>query len=226
MSAAYAWIRRTGKYDGSDLATPEQAAAVRRAIERWPQYAEFRRKLAAAAQANEPLPIWNGEELPPDAWLCPIDDDDWHSPEVATICREAPPDIDYIWWNIASIRWVRPTLIDPLWRHEGRLLPGTCGYAIRARALPDRDSQDFAFLRDDHIYSLAHAVRLGARVMHVPKVGGIWNVTPGSVSILVEFDGAPPRPSADEIAAITQAALPEWIRKGAEATAGLIRLFC
>lgn len=219
-----AWIRRSGAYDGTGLPDPADAAAVKSALAVWPDYHTFRSRLSVIARTVEPLPAWDGRPLRPNTWLCPIDDDDWHSPDVYAILSRVPSDVAFVWWDVAALRWVPPAAYDPRWLHHGRLVPGTCGYAVRAGALPQPDTLDFALLRDDHVYAIAHAVRLNLRPIHIPAVGGVWNVTPASVSILREFAGRPPHPSPDDVKAVLSSPLPHWVRPGAAATAQLIQI--
>lgn len=138
---AYAWIRRTGTYTGKELPDPKSRAAIATLIANWPMpgYAAFRRHLATIAAEARTIPIWDGRPPAPQDSLCPCDDDDWHAPDLPAILQSQPPTIDFVWWNIAAIRWIPPAHYRQPWLLHGRLTPGTCGYAIRARALPNSE---------------------------------------------------------------------------------------
>lgn len=174
-------------------------------------YAEMRKKLCDIVQKHWTLPVWQGGEIDDDAWLCPVDTDDWHSPRLRDVLLQQPPEIDMLWWNIASLRWVRPLHHQPVWLHDGRLLPGTCGIAYRWRALKEQSAYSRRVLMEDHVYSVTHAIRLGMRVRHVDEVLGVWNVNPMSISVLVEFASPPPWPDKAETTRVLGEIREPWI---------------
>lgn len=222
---AYAWLRRgQGNYD--DLPSDDFWRATAYTMRRlWPDYLNFRARLAEIAKAHEPLPYWDGAAINPTDWLCPIDDDDWHAPHVANALAQLPPDIDAAWWDIAAIRWTPPTHYRERWRHTGRILTGTCGYALRFRAIPTPDDPDRVLIRDDHIYFPNHAVRRGLKIAYLPIVAGLWNVTPASMSAAEQAGGLPAWPTPEDLDEILAQPLPSWAKAGAEQIAELLRTY-
>ena len=220
----YSWVRRTGSYTGEELPTPDMQNAVKEALKSFKKYAEFRKKLCDIARSFAPFLVCTGDDIPDSGWVCPIDDDDWHSPNIESVLLGQPKDVDVVWWNISSIRWVKPAFFDPLWMFSSRNVPGTCSYAFRCRIFKNISETDFKLLRDDHVFVPIHATRLGLKVVHTPLVGGVWNVTPLSVSILQEFGNRVPTAEEIDIDRILQwPNIPDWIARGIGPISTLIK---
>lgn len=220
----FAWMRRRycdSPPEGSD-------AFVKMARSLWRFYDDLRRDIAAAACVHEPIPYWHGVPLRDGDYLLPIDDDDIHGPEVGHIVEQALREkhvADVIWWRVAAIRWSRPVHYAPLCLWFGRDVPQTCGYALRYGFLKELPEIEKMLLRDDHVHVVSHCIRLGGKAVYIPRVGGLWSVTPASITAWKEFNGPPPWPTGREIIEVLRSNMPDWCRKFATEIGRILRRY-
>lgn len=220
MVSVFAWLRR--KYTDSFPIYQHEIDKIR---ERWKNYDDMRRELYETAHKYEPLPYWDGGKLKDNDWVCPIDDDDIHAPYVDKLLREIDSDVDCVWWDTASIRWVKPVFYTPLTTWFGRNVPNTCGYAYRYRLIKDLSQGMKDLLRDDHVHIVTHVVGLGKQVRYVNIIGGLYNVTPASLTMWREFKGPPPWPTEEEINLISLDKLPPWCVDFVQDVIGILRKY-
>lgn len=205
----------------------EQSTYLRLVKERWPSvykrsHEELRSRVWELVRNWEPLPIWEGEVLDDNDWLCFADTDDWHSPEAEVLVKEAvSPSVDFLWFEICAVRWVSPAHYDSMWRHYGQAVPHPLGIALRYGVYRCLNDYQLELLLNDHANSVTHAVHFGLSCRYVPQVLGVWNVNPSSVSVAVEFRGLPQKVARDYKESIRSRGAPPWVLDRVETLASL-----
>jgi hypothetical protein len=203
-------IRRTKAwYEGRvDLSTiTRHSAEVERAVGTWQRrmgYLPFRHALRRIAQKTlngfDGVVQWSDQDavasLPRDAWLIPLDEDDWLHPNFVRVVKshKVPDDTMVLTWDVQ-----RKEADGRVLQEKNRFVE-SCGYALRTPA--------------DWLTITNHMLVPGdGKVFHIPRLLAVRNETPASVGFLIKNGN----PDAAITAALKTSAaahfqLPPWAR--------------
>lgn len=174
-------------------------------------YATLRHRVSLVALTHSPIDTIEGENIDDDVWVSPIDDDDWHCPEIVQMVSDHAEGYDVLWFYTSGLRMVEPAHYSPIWSHYGRIVPHCSGLFIRWGAIKDFTEMQRRMLFEDHTFAVNHAVRFGLRCKHVPEIAAVWCVTPLSVTVAHEFKGVPQKPAVLIDERLRVFGLPKWI---------------